>query len=125
MLPFRFDDADVSPTLLVDVPSGIKTRAVLFEELARRLMFPDYFGANWDALWDCIRDLSWLPAGPVVLRHRDLPLADDLDDLKKYLSILRDTVEKKWTVRGQCLRDLIVIFPREAREQISLLLRSE
>lgn len=126
MSPFRFDDSDIpgSPALTADLPAGIGSREVLLDELSRRLHFPDYFGGNWDALWECIRDLSWLPFGPVVLRHRDLPLAGDVPGLKTYLSILRDTVEKKWTVAGQQLRDLIVVFPQETREQIDWLLRS-
>jgi hypothetical protein len=124
MLPFRFEDADVSAALVVDVPSGIETKEALFAELAERLRFPDYFGANWDALWECIRDLSWLPGGPIVLRHHDLPLAADIASLKKYLSILGDTVEKKWTVPGQRLCDLVVVFPAEARDQIAWLLSS-
>ncbi len=96
---------------------------MLFQELAQRLYFPDYFGANWDALWECIRDLSWLPEGPVVLRHSNLPLTDDIAGLKIYLSILADTVQKKRLVSGERVRDLIVIFPPETREQVEWLLR--
>lgn len=124
--PFRFDDSDLpaSPALAADVPAGITTKDALLDELYQRLRFPDYFGGNWDALWECIRDLSWLPAGPVVLKHHDLPLAGDVASQRTYLSILRDTVEKKWAVPGQRLRDLVVVFPSETRDQIAWLLRS-
>jgi hypothetical protein len=30
----------------------------LFSALAAELSFPDWFGANWDALLDCLRDLG-------------------------------------------------------------------
>ena len=43
------------------------TRAEFFQELARVLHFPDYFGRNWDAVYDCLTDLSWLPAAGYVL----------------------------------------------------------
>jgi RNAse (barnase) inhibitor barstar len=36
--------------------------------VASALHFPDYFGMNWDALNDCLTDLSWKPAeGYVIL----------------------------------------------------------
>jgi hypothetical protein len=40
----------------------------VFEAFARALGFPDWFGQNWDALEDCLTDLSWLEAaGHVVI----------------------------------------------------------
>jgi hypothetical protein len=36
-------------------------------EAARTLRFPDYFGHNWNAFEECIRDLEWLPARGYVL----------------------------------------------------------
>ncbi|MCW5605177.1 MAG: barstar family protein [Burkholderiales bacterium] len=35
--------------------------------LAAALEFPEGFGANWDALADCLADLSWHPATGYVL----------------------------------------------------------
>jgi RNAse (barnase) inhibitor barstar len=43
------------------------SRAGFFQEIARRLHFPDYFGHNWDAVSDCLTDLNWLPAAGYVL----------------------------------------------------------
>jgi hypothetical protein len=43
------------------------TRTGFFEEIDRALRFPDYFGRNWDAVYDCLTDLSWLPAVGYVL----------------------------------------------------------
>jgi RNAse (barnase) inhibitor barstar len=42
------------------------------ETLARGLALPDYFGANWDALADCLTDLEWVPAKGYVLVLRGL-----------------------------------------------------
>lgn len=39
--------------------------------IAQSLRFPPDFGSNWDALLDCLRDLSWLEApGWVVILDR-------------------------------------------------------
>jgi RNAse (barnase) inhibitor barstar len=39
----------------------------LFAFLAEALGFPDYFGHNWDAVDESLRDLSWLPGTGYVL----------------------------------------------------------
>lgn len=39
----------------------------LFDRCARVLAFPTWFGHNWDALVDCLGDLSWLPGKGHVL----------------------------------------------------------
>jgi RNAse (barnase) inhibitor barstar len=44
-------------TVLVNVPKAINSKADLLALLARDLSFPDAFGANWDALFDCLCDL--------------------------------------------------------------------
>jgi hypothetical protein len=39
----------------------------LFDRCAAALAFPQWFGRNWDALTDCLGDLSWLPGRGHVL----------------------------------------------------------
>ena len=51
---------------------SVRTKRRLMEQLARSLAFPDYFGANWDALADCLTDLEWVPADGYVLTLRGL-----------------------------------------------------
>ncbi|MFF2654441.1 barstar family protein [Streptomyces sp. NPDC058045] len=41
--------------------SGAADKAAFLERCAVSLELPDWFGHNWDALADCLRDLSWLP----------------------------------------------------------------
>ncbi|WP_341676351.1 barstar family protein [Niveibacterium sp. SC-1] len=45
--------------------------AGLFSGFAAALRFPEWFGANWDALADCLGDLSWLEAPGYLLVLRD------------------------------------------------------
>lgn len=50
----------VAVTIALD---GCASKAELLERIAAALHFPGWFGHNWDALADCLTDLSWLPAG--------------------------------------------------------------
>jgi len=43
------------------------TKESLLDAVAGVLAFPDYFGRNWDALDECLRDLTWLEASGIVL----------------------------------------------------------
>ncbi|MFT7837457.1 barstar family protein [Saccharothrix sp. BKS2] len=49
------------------VRAGARTRAEVLAAVADALDFPDWFGHNLDALYDCLTDLSWLPPGEHVL----------------------------------------------------------
>lgn len=121
--PFRFQEPSLATlsAVVAEVTLGIASKETLLEELHRRLRIPEYFADNWDALEECVRDLSWLPAGAVIVKHADLPLVGDVANLKTYLSILSGAVQK-WSSSQE--RDLVVVFPSEAQEQINWLLRS-
>ncbi len=47
--------------------AGASGKAQLMERIARALEFPQWFGGNWDALEDCLSDLSWSKAAGHVL----------------------------------------------------------
>lgn len=47
-----------------------------FYEFSDALLFPGWFGWNWDALSDCLRDLNWLPAdGYLIVVENAHPVA--------------------------------------------------
>lgn len=52
------------PHVLAGSPTD---KASTLDAIAAALSFPDWFGRNLDALYDCLTDLSWLPAGEHVL----------------------------------------------------------
>lgn len=51
--------------------ADLLTHTKLLATLGRAFAFPDYYGQNYNALDECLRDLSWLPAPGYVLRVRD------------------------------------------------------
>lgn len=52
-----------------------RSREDFFIQFARALKFPTYFGANWNAVEECVRDLEWLPAEGYVIQ---IDRADEL-----------------------------------------------
>jgi hypothetical protein len=94
------------------VPPGIKGKLPLIEALRTALRFPEFCGSSWDSLEECIRDLSWIPTGTVVLIHDDLPLSNNRGALHTYLSILHDAAAK---LDGGHDRNLVVVFPVDAK----------
>ncbi|MEU6153796.1 barstar family protein [Actinosynnema sp. NPDC047251] len=46
---------------------GARSKSAALAAIGQALDFPDYYGQNLDALYDCLTDLSWLPAGEHVL----------------------------------------------------------
>jgi hypothetical protein len=67
--------------------------------IARALDFPDWFGGNWDALEDCLSDLSWLEAQGWVLVFRDFE-ALSRDDLGVLMDVLGSSAEY-WAEQGR------------------------
>ncbi|MFE1307851.1 barstar family protein [Streptomyces sp. NPDC058755] len=47
----------------------------VFSQFYEHLQLPDYFGWNWDALRDCLQDLSWIPANHFLLTIDDAEIA--------------------------------------------------
>ncbi|WP_458106895.1 barstar family protein [Arthrobacter sp. R3-55] len=53
----------VADVLIVDLDgSKMLTLDQLFAEYKQNFSFPDYFGGNWSAFDECLKDLEWLPA---------------------------------------------------------------
>lgn len=49
------------------ITSPLHSEEELLRHIGQALDFPRYFGANWDAVEECLRDLEWLPANGYVL----------------------------------------------------------
>jgi hypothetical protein len=79
--------------------AGAADKSALLARLAEVLAFPEWFGGNWDALEDCLADLSWrVGAGHVLVLERpgELPV----DDLGVLIDILQSAADH-WAGRGR------------------------
>ena len=83
------------------VSDRISSKAALFEKLRQAFGLPDYFGQNWDALEECLRDL------PTEQRKGFLTVIDSGEallglperDFQTFISILRSTAHF-WASEG-------------------------
>jgi hypothetical protein len=73
---------------LVDA-TDLRTPSDIFDTFSETFEFPGYFGRNWDALAECISDLSWLSGNSVVLIiSRSSAISDGSPDHRVLLEIL-------------------------------------
>lgn len=82
----------------------------LFDQCAAALAFPQWFGRNWDALADCLADLSWLPGrGHVLLWHQ--------------YGVLAQLDHKAWTLACQVVCDAAGVRRTTGAKPFFVLLR--
>jgi RNAse (barnase) inhibitor barstar len=81
--------------------AGCTDKDELLKRFAVALEFPAWFGANWDALADCLADLGWLPdTGHALLIENAAELqAAAPETLDTTLEILAET-SRAWQSRG-------------------------
>ena len=88
-----------SPLRLAQADVAGSDKSQMLAKLARALEFPSWFGGNWDALEDCLTDLSWSTAAGHVLLIEGAASApaDDLGVLEDVLA----SAAAHWAERGR------------------------
>ena len=88
--------------------AGCIDKAGLLERTARALYFPDWFGHNWDAWFDCLVDLGWRPApGYVLIFENADELRRDSPEVFDTAASILEEVAKVWARRNVPLRAFI------------------
>lgn len=80
-------------------------KAEILRQLAQALAFPSWFGGNWDALEDCLADLSWSTATGEVLLIEGAggAVADDV-------GVLRDILDATASFWAERRRPFFAVF---------------
>jgi len=112
------DDGD---SVIVRIPANLEQVEDLFIVFEQQLGLPEYFGKNWDALSDSLRDLSWVSKHTVVLIHRGRTFIDDALWIV-YLDVLRECIEN-WEKDEE--HSIVAVFPESCRDEVGRLTRVE
>lgn len=107
-------------SFIVVVSPNVKSKEELLKELHDKLLLPDYFGFNWDALLDCLRDFHWIKSKKVVIIHTVIPHIGE-DNLKRYLEILNLAIQDVETGDEHCLE---AIFPESSEYTLKAVINS-
>ena len=90
----------------------IKDKSQFLRSVADILQFPDYFGANWDALGDCLTDMSWnVSAGYVIVYdHPHILGGNSPEDFHTLVQVFQDSAHF-WRKEGMAF--LVVLQGKE------------
>jgi len=82
--------------LKADISKPATTEAVLLQ-LGAALNFPDWYGANFDALHDCLTDPDWAPAKGHVLLINGLAglRSSDPEDFATLIDVFQSAAETR------------------------------
>ena len=121
--PFEFNDdlGGVRADFIGTVPPGIATKEALLQALYESLSLPGWFGFNWDALSDCLRDFHWMEHHDIAVVHHDVPALPGRE-LQAYVDVLTDAIES-WQANDS--HRLIVVFPTAFEQQVRALLMKQ
>jgi RNAse (barnase) inhibitor barstar len=79
----------------------INDKSQFLRSVAETLQFPDYFGSNWDALGDCLTDMSWNDsAGYIIVYDHPHILADNSPEDFRTLVLIFQESARFWSEEG-------------------------
>jgi hypothetical protein len=95
--------------------TDIRGKDRFLQTAAEVLGFPDYFGNNWDAFEDCLKDMSWHPAeGYMIVLDLVDPFVDHApEDFRTAMDIFADSAVF-WREQGKKMIVLLAGTKRKA-----------
>lgn len=97
--------------------AGCRAKADALARIGKALQFPGWFGANWDALADCLGDLSWLlaPGYLLLIENSSEWRVAGREDFDTLLAILNEAA-LEWRERNVAFWTLLPLPPDELEQ---------
>ncbi len=118
-----------SDELIINVPECIFIGDDFFTIAHYIFQFPPYFGRNWNAFEECIKDYHWLEKEKyIIIQHDNFP--EIREDMNIYMRILKRAVlywrnvQKEGDDYSFLKHKFRVVFPVECKEKINEILNS-
>lgn len=89
-----------------------KSKEELLSTFKDRFKFPEYFGMNWDALFDSLRNSEWLREHQITVVHEGILSGLTSADFKAYLQVLADICSEYPELK------IKVIFPENTKKHM-------
>lgn len=116
-------------SFIATIPINIKSKSQLLDVYSDKFKLPDYFGRNWDALDEVLKDFYWIGQKIIIIFHEGIPSGLNEKDLKIYLDILTDAVQvwrdspREGFKPPQIMHELIVVFPSKCKKEIEKIIK--
>jgi hypothetical protein len=85
------------------VPGPIDSKTNLLSSIGKALLFPAYYGMNWDAFEECLNDLTWLESkrNCLVLENADDLTKLPIKEMETFLLLIFDAIQSWLKDEGQ------------------------
>ncbi len=109
--------------LIVDIPS-ITSENELFNELAKKLPFPDDFKYDWNSTVDCLQREKTIKQNLIVIRHESLNL--DSEEMHSYLFNFRSAIIfcEYWNQFTHHYHNDLIVFPLSQKAEIFKIMKA-
>jgi RNAse (barnase) inhibitor barstar len=116
-----FEKVVYTNSFIAYMETDISTENDIFTDLNEKLRFPNYFGYNWNSVWDLLRDFSWISEENIVIVYAsETKLESSLQD--EYFKLLIEA-SRDWK-EGEA-HFLQVVFPDSIVYKITELSNSD
>jgi RNAse (barnase) inhibitor barstar len=101
---------------MIAIRQTISNTEELFDILSNEFQFPDYFGRNFDALYDSLVDYLTTNPKKTLIIHEKMPFTQKSKELELflYIQIINDTTDR--------CKNLYVYFPKQYEDIIKNIL---